>query len=85
MPENFSKKLGEISRVIGEIDGGISYIRNESDYYTIGTKNYNEKVAQYLDKTVKHWDGSEADLKKRKGPNKVGYLWKIPLDENNLL
>jgi hypothetical protein len=89
MSKNFSKKLVEISRVIGEKGDGISYILNESDSYTIGTKVYNEKIAQYLNQTVKMWKGSEANLKKGKKKqikqNKVGYLWKIPITKNNLL
>jgi len=89
MSKNLSKKLVEISKVIGEKGDGISYILNESDNYTIGTKVYSEKIAQYLDQTVKIWKGSEANLKKGKNkqtkPNKVGYLWKIPITKNNLL
>jgi hypothetical protein len=93
MSKNFSKKLGEISKVIGEKGEGISYILNEGDSYTIGTKIYSEKIAQYLDQTVKSWEGSEANVinlkKKKKGKirkiKKVGYLWKIPVNENNLL
>jgi hypothetical protein len=87
MSKNFSKKLVEISKVIGEKGDGISYILNEGDNYTIGTKAYSEKIAQYLNQNVKIWKGSEANLKKGKNtqkPNKVGYLWKIPLTENNL-
>jgi hypothetical protein len=86
--KNFSKKLVEISKVIGEKGEGISYILNEGDNYTIGTKVYSEKIAQYLNQTVKMWKGSEANLKKGKNkqkPNKVGYLWKIPITKNNLL
>jgi len=91
---NLSKKLIEISEVLAEKGDGISYILNENDNYTIGTKIYNEKIAQYLNQTVKTWEGSEVNLtnlKKKKGknkqkkPNKVGYLWKIPITENNLL
>ncbi len=89
---NFSKKLVEISKIIGENGGGISYILNEDDNYTIGTKKYSEKIAQYLNETLKTWNGSEAslaDLKKKKGKNKekiskIGYIWKIPITENNL-
>jgi len=93
MSKNLSKKLVEISKVIGEKGNGISYILNESDNYTIGTKVYSEKIAQYLNQTVNTWNGSEADianLKKNKGKNKqikpknVVYLWNIPLTENNL-
>ena len=91
MSEDFSKKLVEISKIIGEKGDGISYILHESDNYTIGTKIYSEKIVQYLNENVKNWKGAEADsagIKKKKGknkPNKVGYLWKIPLTENNLL
>ena len=93
---NFSKKLVEISKVIAEKGDGISYILNENDNYTIGTKKYNENIAQYLNQTVETWKGSEANLanlanlKKKKGknrqvkPKKVAYLWRIPITENNL-
>jgi hypothetical protein len=93
MSTNFSKKLGEISKVLAEKGDGISYILNENDNYTIGTKIYSEKIAQYLNQTVKTWEGSEvtlANLKTKKGKDKqikskkVGYLWKIPITENNL-
>jgi hypothetical protein len=90
MSINFSKKLIEITKVLAEKGDGISYILNENDNYTIGTKKYSEKIAQYLNKTVKTWNGSEADianLKKKKGKQKkpnVSYLWKIPITENNL-
>ena len=91
MSINFSKKLMEISKVIAGNGDGISYILNENDNYIIGTKKYDEKIAQYLDQTVKSWKGTEAnlaDLKKKKGKvnqiKKVAYLWKIPLNENNL-
>ena len=62
MSITFSKKIVEISKIIGENGDGISYILNEGDSYTIGTRKYNEKIAQYLNKTVKTWDGSEANL-----------------------
>ena len=93
MTINFSKKLVEISKIIGENGGGISYIHNEDDNYTIGTKKYSEKIVQYLNQTVETWKGCEAslaNLKKRKGKNKqiktkkIGYIWKIPLTKNNL-
>ena len=93
MSINLSKKLMEISKIIGENSDGISYIHNEADNYTIGTKNYSEKIAQYLNQTVETWKGCEAslaNLKKRKGKNKqrktkkVGYIWKIPITKNNL-
>lgn len=88
----FSEKLREISRVIAGKGDGISYIFNESDNYTVGTKKYDKEIAKYLDKTVKSWEGKEANLanlkkKKRKDnqTSQVAYLWKIPLTENNLL
>ena len=86
--EIFHQKLIEISRVMNEKGDGISYIRNESSSYTIGTKIYSEEIAEYLDKTVGLWEGSEANLKKKKGKKqekdkKVGYIWKIPLTESN--
>jgi hypothetical protein len=92
MSKNLSKKLIEISKVIAEKGDGISYILNENDNYTIGTKNYSEKIAQYLNQTVETWNGSEADIAnlKKKGKNKqlkpknVVYLWNIPITENNL-
>jgi len=86
----FSRKIVEISKIIGENGDGISYILNEGDSYTIGTRKYSEKIAQYLNQTVKSWDGSEANLENKKGknkkikPKKVGYLWKIPINESNL-
>ncbi len=91
---NLSEKLKEISQVIAKNGDGISYIHNEDDIYTIGTKKYDKRIAQYLDQTVKTWRGIEADqiiLKRKKKRNKesemirVGYLWEIPLTENNLL
>ena len=93
MSTNFKKKLMEISKVIEEKSDGISYILNEEDHYTIGTKNYSEKIAQYLNQNVEKWNGCEPNpiTKKKKGkkiqtkPKKVGYLWKIPITENKLL
>ena len=88
MSEKFYKKLMEITKVMEEKGEGISYIHNETEYYTIGTKKYNEEIGQYLDKTVGSWEGSEAHVKKKKGKNKqekgkkVGYLWKIPITES---
>lgn len=89
---NFSKKMMEISQIIARKGDGISYIHNDDENYVIGTKKYNEQIAQYLDQTVKSWKGSEADLseiKMKKGKanqiKKVAYLWKIPLNENNLI
>ena len=90
MSINFSKIIVEISKIIGQNGDGISYILNEGDSYTIGTRKYSEKIVQYLNETVETWDGSEANLEKKKGknkkikPKKVGYLWKIPINENNL-
>jgi hypothetical protein len=91
MSKNLSKKLVEISKVIAGKGDGISYILNENDNYTIGTKKYSEKIAQYLNQTVETWNGSEADIANlKKGRNKelkpknVIYLWKIPITENNL-
>jgi len=83
---DFYDILIEISKVMEEKGDGISYIRNEADYYTIGTRKYSEEIAKYLDKTVDVWEGSEdyVNEKKKKGKRsestkKVGYLWKIPL------
>ncbi|MEN4007251.1 MAG: hypothetical protein PQ975_10240 [Methanobacterium sp.] len=84
----FYEKLMEISRVMEEKGNGISYIRNEKDSYTIGTRKYSEEIAKYLDETVGNWEGSEANVKKRKRKGgkeetvkKVAYLWKIPVSE----
>jgi hypothetical protein len=86
--EIFHQKLVDISRVMEEKGNGISYIRNESDSYTIGTRIYSEEIDEYLDKTVELWEGSVANLKKsKKGKSyeekqkKVAYIWKIPLIE----
>jgi|GEM_PF-876219 len=96
MSTNFSKKLEHISKVIAGRGDGISYILDEGDNYTIGSKKYSEKIAQYLNQTLETWKGSEANLaniKKKKGRNKQNkrikhsndvYLWKIPITENNL-
>jgi hypothetical protein len=91
MTKKISEKLIEISKVIAGMSGGISYIRNEGDFYTIGTKDYSDKIAEYLNQNFKTWNGSEADIKRKKGKgeqnknSKVGYLWKIPLNENNII
>ena len=84
--EEFYEKLIEISNVMEEKGDGISYIRNESDSYTIGTRKYSEEIARYLDKTVETWEGSEdyVNEKKKKGKRseaakRIGYIWKIPL------
>ncbi|MEN4017685.1 MAG: hypothetical protein PQ968_04465 [Methanobacterium sp.] len=85
----FYEKLMKISKVMEEKGDGISYIRNEKDSYTIGTRKYSEEIAKYLDEIVGEWEGSEANVKKRKkkgrkeeAPKKVGYLWKIPVSES---
>lgn len=86
----FYEKLMKISRVMEKEGEGISYIRNEKDTYTIGTRKYSDKIAKFLDETVGTWEGSEADVKKRKKKGKasgetakkVGYLWKIPVTES---
>ncbi len=62
----FYEKLMKISKVMEEEGDGISYIRNEADNYTIGTRKYSEKIAKYLDETVGTWEGSEAHVKKKK-------------------
>ena len=74
-----------------EKGNGISYILNESNSYTIGTRIYSEEIDKYLDKTVEIWEGNVANLKKlKKGkskksyeerPKRVAYIWKIPLTE----
>ena len=45
MSEKFYKKLMEITKVMEEKGEGISYIHNETENYTIGTKKYNEEIA----------------------------------------
>lgn len=82
----FYEKLIEISDFMEEKGGGISYIRNEADYYAIGTRKYSEEIARYLDETVEKWEGSEDYIneKKKKGKRseaakRIGYIWKIPL------
>ncbi|WP_414469240.1 hypothetical protein [Methanobacterium sp. ACI-7] len=85
---DFYDVLMKITTVMQEKGEGISYIKHESDTYTLGTRIYSAEIAAYLDKTLDNWEGSEADLKKRKKrgkkatetPRKVGYLWKIPLN-----
>ena len=89
--EIFHQKLIDISRVMEEKGSGISYILNEDDCYTIGTRKYSEEIDEYLNKTVELWEGSEANLKKsKKGkskrsnaekPKRVAYIWKIFLTE----
>jgi len=84
--EKFYQKLMEISKVMEKEGEGISYIHNGINKYTIGTKVYSEKIAEYLDKTVENWEGSEALVEKpkkgkvNKKARKVGYLWKIPIE-----
>lgn len=82
----FYEKLIEISNFMEEKGDGISYIRNEADYYTIGTRKYSEEIARYLDENVETWEGSEDYVsdKKKKGKRseaakRIGYIWKIPL------
>lgn len=92
MSKKIKRKLMEISRGIEEKGDKISYILNEGDHYTIGTENYSEKVARYLNQNLEKWNGCKPQpfVQKRKGkemqrkPKKVGYLWKIPINENNL-
>jgi hypothetical protein len=89
--EIFYQKLIDISKVMEEKGNGISYILNESNSYTIGTRIYSEEIDKYLDKTVEIWEGNVANLKKsKKGkskksheerPKRVAYIWKIPLTE----
>ncbi|MGB9937840.1 MAG: hypothetical protein ACPK7O_08985 [Methanobacterium sp.] len=84
----FYEILMKITNIMQEKGEGVSYIKHESDAYTLGTKIYSTEIAAYLDETLDDWEGSEADLKKRKKrgkragetAKKVGYLWKIPLD-----
>ena len=85
-PESY-EKLMKITDIMEEKGGGIIYIRNNSDCYTIGTRMFDEEIAEFLDKTVKSWTGEESNLKKKskkrsKKQDKVEelyYLWKIPL------
>lgn len=83
MSEEFYQRLREISKVLEVEGGGISYISNKPETYTIGTKRYSDKIVEYLDKNVPGWEGSEPQLKEKKGKSKqekkVGYLWKIPV------
>ena len=44
---------------------GIIYIRNEPEYYTIGTRYYDEEIAKFLDEVVDDWTGEESTLKKK--------------------
>lgn len=85
--EIFYQKLIDISRVMEEKGNGISYIHNEDDCYTIGTRKYSEEIDEYLNKTVELWEGSVPNFKKsKKGkssgkPSRVVYIWKIFLTE----
>ena len=81
--------LLKITDIMEEKGGGIIYIRNEPDCYTIGTRYYVDDIAEYLDDTVSEWSGEESTLKKKskkrsKKQDKVEelyYLWKITLPE----
>lgn len=70
-----------------EKGNGISYIHNEDDSYTIGTRKYSEEIDEYLNKTVELWEGSVPKAKKaKKGKSdgrskRVAYIWKIFLTE----
>ena len=81
--------LLKITDVMEEKGGGIIYIRNEPDCYTIGTRYYDEEIAKYLDDNVGNWSGEESTLKKKskkrsKKQDKIEelyYLWKLTFDE----
>ena len=81
--------LLKITDIMEEKGGGIIYIRKEPDCYTIGTRYYDDDIAEYLDDTVSEWSGEESTLKKKskkrsKKQDKVEelyYLWKITLPE----
>jgi hypothetical protein len=68
---------------------GIIYIRNEPETYTIGTRYYDERIANFLDEHVDSWSGEESTLKKKskkrsKKQDKIEelyYLWKLNLPE----
>jgi hypothetical protein len=86
--EIFYQKLIDISRVMEEKGNGISYIHNEEDCYTIGTRKYSEEIDKYLTKTFELWEGSVFNFKKSKKsksngkkPSRVAYIWKIFLKE----
>jgi hypothetical protein len=66
----FYEKLIEISNFMEEKGDGISYIRNEADYYTIGTRKYSEEIARFLDETVEKWEGSEDYINENKKKGK---------------
>ncbi|MCD7781285.1 MAG: hypothetical protein LUG89_01085 [Methanosphaera sp.] len=81
--------LLKITDIMEEKGGGIIYIRNEPDCYTLGTRYYDEEIAKYLDENVEEWFGEESTLKKKskkrsKKQDKIEelyYLWKITLPE----
>lgn len=81
--------LLKITKIMDEKGGGIIYIRNEPECYTIGTKYYDEEIAKYLDDVIDEWTGEESTLKKKskkrsKKQDKVEelyYLWKLILPE----
>ena len=81
--------LLKITDIMEEKGGGIIYIRNEPDCYTIGTRYYDEDIAEFLDNTVEERFGEESTLQKKskkrsKKQDKVEelyYLWKITLPE----
>ena len=81
--------LLKITDIMEEKGGGIIYIRNEPDCYTIGTRYYDEDIAEFLDNTVEELFGEESTLQKKskkrsKKQDKVEelyYLWKITLPE----
>ncbi|MBE6493016.1 MAG: hypothetical protein E7Z84_00205 [Methanosphaera stadtmanae] len=87
--KEYYEVLLNITDVMAEKGGGIIYIRNEPECYTIGTRYYDEEIANYLDDTVEEWTGEESALKKKskkrsKKQDKVEelyYLWKIILPE----
>jgi hypothetical protein len=75
--------LLKITDVMEEKGGGIIYIRNEPDCYTIGTRYYDEEIAKYLDDNVDNWSGEESTLKKKS--KKRDLLLKSLLDFLNKL
>ena len=81
--------LLKITDIMEEKGGGIIYIRNEPNCYTIGTRYYDDEIAKYLDEVVDEWTGEESTLKKKskkrsKKQEKIEelyYLWKITVPE----
>ena len=82
--------MDEKGRGMDEKDkSGIIYIRNEPEYYTIGTRYYDDEIAKYLDEVVDDWTGEESTLKKKskkrsKKQDKIEeiyYLWKLHLPQ----